>query len=172
MPSSPGGSRSCTLDSSVFLASCARMIATAIHVAAAAGLGGMAGLLGGLFGHRWRGASLPFEPTVRCRLSAGGKWIRTIGSRRPATPWAPPSTTRRKEKSDADTLAREESLLEESGSELLVPRQGIVVAPRWTPSYENFRQRIRRSRRILRSPGSVLIHIDHANCVDFPGLKA
>src|SRR6516162_302485 len=50
MPSSPGGSRSCTLDSSVFLASCARMIATAIHVAAAAGLGGLAGLLGGLFG--------------------------------------------------------------------------------------------------------------------------
>ena len=50
MPSSPGGSRSCTLDSSVFLASCARLIATAIHVAAAAGLGGMAGLLGGLFG--------------------------------------------------------------------------------------------------------------------------
>ena len=27
------------------------MIAAAIHVAAAAGLGGMAGLLGGLFGH-------------------------------------------------------------------------------------------------------------------------
>jgi uncharacterized membrane protein YfcA len=32
------------------LASCARMITTAIRVAAAAGFGGMAGLLGGLFG--------------------------------------------------------------------------------------------------------------------------
>jgi uncharacterized protein len=44
MPSSPGGSRSCTLDPSVLLG------ATAIRIAAAAGLGGVAGLLGGLFG--------------------------------------------------------------------------------------------------------------------------
>ena len=41
------------------------MLATAIHVAAAAGLGGMAGLLGGLFGFGHGALKLPRPHAVR-----------------------------------------------------------------------------------------------------------
>ena len=40
------------------------------------------------------------EPIV-CRLTAGGKWIRTIGSRKPATPSPRPPMWRADNTSDA-----------------------------------------------------------------------